>query len=129
MAGFQIGGTQLAQETDMDVTNGRDVARIRHLNDLLRCKGIGGEVFVTAGIDALGPAMVIRILREVAAFTAFTGGNDPHGEHDSARLKVDDLSILWKIDYFDRGLSYHSPDAADPAVTHRVMTIMLAREY
>ena len=85
----------------MEAVNGKDVARIRHLNDLLRCKGIGGEVMVTAGIDALGPAMVIWILREVAAFTEFTGDNDPHGERDCARLKVDDISILWKIDLME----------------------------
>ncbi len=113
----------------MEVVNGKDVARIRHLNDLLRCKGIGGEVMVTAGIDALGPAMVIRILREIAACTDFNRDNDPHGERDCARLQVDDLSILWKIDYFDRSLTYHSPDAADPSVTRRVMTVMLAHEY
>ncbi len=113
----------------MEVVHGKDVARIRHLNDLLRCKGIGGEVMVTAGIDALGPAMVIRILREIAVFTEFTGDNDPHGERDCARLKVDDLSILWKIDYFDQSLNHHSLNPADPAVTHRVLTVMLAHEY
>ena len=32
-------------------------------------------------------------------------------------------------DYFDRTLTHHSPDPADPAVTERVITIMLADEY
>jgi hypothetical protein len=112
----------------METVSGKNVARIRHLNDLLRCKGLGGEVMVTAGIDALGVAMVIRILREVALFTAFTTDNDPHGERDCARLKVDELSILWKIDYFDRSLNYHSLNPADPVVTRRIMTVMLAHE-
>jgi Protein of unknown function (DUF3768) len=31
--------------------------------------------------------------------------------------------------YFDRSLNYHSPDPTDPAVTVRVITVMLAAEY
>jgi hypothetical protein len=33
------------------------------------------------------------------------------------------------IDYYDRELSMHSPDPADPSITQRVITIMLAEEY
>ena len=113
----------------MDNSVETKVARIRHLNDLLRCKGIGGEVMITAGLDALGDVVVARVLREIAAFTLFTNDNDPHGERDCARLTVDGVSIIWKINYFDRNLEYHSPDPADPTVTVRVMTVMLAGEY
>jgi hypothetical protein len=31
--------------------------------------------------------------------------------------------------YFDKTLASHSPDPADPSVTERVITIMLAEEY
>ena len=37
--------------------------------------------------------------------------------------------MFFKIDYYDKTLTYHSPDAADPNVTERVITIMLADEY
>jgi hypothetical protein len=113
----------------MDTAVETKVGRIRHLNDLLRCKGVGGQVMVTAGLDAKEEEFVTRVLREIAAFTAFTNDNDPHGERDCARLTVDGESIIWKIDYFDRSLECHSPDPADPTVTVRVMTVMLAGEY
>jgi hypothetical protein len=34
-----------------------------------------------------------------------------------------------KLKAFDNDLTYHSPDPADPAVTRRVITIMVAEEY
>ncbi len=113
----------------MEVINGEKVARIRYLNDLLRCQGIGGQVMVTAGIDALGPETVLRIVKAVADFTDFNKDNDPHGERDCARLAVGELSILFKIDYFDRTMTMHSPDPAEPAATVRVLTIMRSDEY
>jgi hypothetical protein len=37
--------------------------------------------------------------------------------------------LLWKIDYYDIDLQYTSPNLADPAVTARILMIMLAEEY
>lgn len=105
------------------------VIRIRELNDRLRTAHQGGRVFVTVGVDALGPAAVTEILHAVAAFADFTSDNDPYGEHDCAVLTVDDRRIIWKIDYYDTEMQYHSPDPADARVTTRVMTVMLAEEY
>jgi hypothetical protein len=34
--------------------------------------------------------------------------------------------VFFKIDYYDEALAMHSPDPADPNVTQRVMTLMLA---
>jgi hypothetical protein len=104
-------------------------ARIRQLNDQLRCKAIGGRTVITQGIQALGTDGVRKVLTAVARFNDFTEDNDPWGEHDCAILTVDGRRVIFKHDYYDRDLTYHSPDASDPAVTERVLTVMLAEEY
>jgi hypothetical protein len=49
--------------------------------------------------------------------------------HDFGSFKADGAVIFFKIDYYDKALAAHSPDPADPSVTERVITIMLAEEY
>ena len=104
-------------------------ARIRELNDQLRCKAIGGRIVITPGIQALKADYLRAVLLAVARFNEFTEENDPWGEHDCAILNAAGRRVLFKVDYFDRDLAYHSPDASDPAVTERVLTVMLAEEY
>ena len=106
-----------------------ETGRIRAFNDALRRCGRGGRIMITAGLEARGSENVARVLAAVAAFDNFTDDNDMHREHDCAILRVDGIQVLFKIDYFDRDLSFHSPDPSDPAVTERVMTVMLAEEY
>jgi hypothetical protein len=43
-------------------------ARIRKLNDQLRCKAIGGRIVITRGIEALGTDGVRNVLAAVANF-------------------------------------------------------------
>jgi hypothetical protein len=104
-------------------------ARIRRLNDELRCKATGGRIVTTKGLQALGTGGITEVLTAVSRFDDFTDDNDPWGEHDCATLTVSGRKVLFKIDYYDLSLTWHSPDASDPAVTQRVLTVMLAEEY
>jgi hypothetical protein len=104
-------------------------AAIRNLNDAFRTSLAGGAVLLTAGIIALGAEAPVRILAAVRAFDAFDADNDPWCEHDFGALEVDGERIFFKLDYFDLTRAMHSTDPADPSVTERVMTIMLASEY
>jgi len=103
--------------------------RIRALNDEMRWKLTGGLAVMTPGIAALGPEAVESIVKTIAVFDDFCHANDSHEEHDFGSFQAEGETIFFKIDYFDRNLTYHSPDPADPAVTRRVITIMLASEY
>lgn len=104
-------------------------ARIRALNDDLRCNGEGGRVLVTAGVASLRAAVQTAVLTAVATFTGFEAADDPYDEHDFGAVSVSGDVYFWKIDTYDTDLIGHSPDPADPAVTARVLTIMQAAEY
>jgi hypothetical protein len=106
-----------------------DILAIRTLNDHFRRTLTGGTVALTPGIAALGADAVKRIVRTITVFDDFCSANDPHGEHDFGAFNAEGETIFFKIDYYDRSLRLHSPDPADPAVTRRVITIMLAEEY
>ena len=103
--------------------------RIRVLNDDLRQYLLGGLAVITPGVAALGQQAVERIVKTIAVYDDFCHANDPHEEHDFGSFQADGQTIFFKIDYYDKSLTYHSPDPSDPAVTERVITIMLADEY
>ena len=103
--------------------------RIRTLNDDLRQYLLGGLAVITPGVAALGQQAVERIVKTIAVYDDFCHANDPYEEHDFGSFEAEGEKIFFKIDYFDKRLRYHSPDPSDPAVTERVITIMLADEY
>jgi hypothetical protein len=103
--------------------------RIRTLNDDLRQDLLGGLAVMTPGIAALGQQAVERIVKTIAVYDDFCHSNDPHEEHDFGSFEADGQKIFFKIDYYDKTRTYHSPDPSDPSVTERVITIMLADEY
>lgn len=103
---------------------------IRRLNDALRSgESDDGVIVITSGIRAMGSDFVGAAAEAVAAFDDFNPDNDPHLEHDFGALEVRGERVFFKHDYYDLAMTGLSPDPADPAVTRRVMTIMLASEY
>ena len=102
-------------------TKSTQTERIRTLNDALRKNFGQGQAVMTTGIAALGPEAVANI--------DFCHANDPYEEHDFGSFEADGHTIFFKIDYYDSTLTVHSPDPSDPAITKRVITIMLAEEY
>ena len=102
---------------------------IAKLNDKLRKEGTGGTIVVTRGVAGIEGFDGQELLSALATFDGFDPDNDPHGERDFGDLTMRGTDLLWKIDYYDPGLCFGSNDPADPAVTHRVLTIMLPEEW
>ena len=103
--------------------------RIRLLNDTFRSTFVGGQVVMTAGVNALPDEAKATVLSKVRTFTDFNGDNDPHGEHDFVSFEHDGETYFAKIDYYAPDMDGGSEDAADPQKTTRVLTIMRADEY
>jgi hypothetical protein len=103
--------------------------QIRALNDALRHNFREGTAVMTVGVAALGAEAVARIVKTIAVYDDFCHANDPYEEHDFGAFEADGHTIFFKIEYYDKSLTCHSPDAADQSVTERVITVMLAEEY
>lgn len=101
-------------------------SKIALLNDAFRKSFSGGQVMMTAGVDALPDMVKCAALHEVATFNAFTGDNDPYGEHDFGSFELCSRKFFWKIDLYEEP-GVKGPDG-EPVVT-RVLTVMLAEEY
>ena len=121
-------------------------ARIARLNDLARsAMGVACTAVATVGFRSLPASDQSRVRELIETYDAFDDDNDPHGERDFGtiyqlgdgrwttdrrRVRDDERErVFWKFDYYDRDLQFGSEDAANPAVTRRVLTIMLSDEY
>ena len=113
----------------MTTTDVGERARIRVLNDRLRTECLGGAIVCTNGVAALPEETRRAVMAAVQAFDAFNEANDPYGEHDCAVIEAAGQRIIFKVDYFDLDMRMGSPDPSNPAVTTRVLTLMLAEEY
>jgi len=117
--------------------------RIARLNDRARqAMGLAGVAVATEGFRALPDEDQSRGRELVETFDEFTPDNDPYGERDFGAIYQDGdgrwttarparpaETVFWKINAYDRDLRFGSEDPANPAVTRRVLTIMLASEY
>ena len=103
--------------------------KIRDLNDAFRTSFQGGKVVLSAAVNDRDPDLNHDLFGKVRGFDAFSGDNDPYGEHDFGSLDIAGDKFFWKIDYYDKSMEFGSEDASDPTQTTRVLTIMYASDY
>lgn len=102
---------------------------IARLNDAFRKNLSKGILMLSQGIHLNTIEDIEKIISLVRNFNDFDEGNNPYGERDFGAFDFKGRKIFWKIDYYDEELTFHSPDATDPSLTTRVLTIMYAEEY
>ena len=90
---------------------------------------IPGQIVFTHGINDKGSKFGKAALMAVQNFNAFTEDNNPHRERDFGAIEIEGETVFWKIDLYDAELRAYTPEPANPAVTRRVLTVMLASEY
>ena len=88
-----------------------------------------GRVVITRGVQARGAGFLQKLMAAVQAFDRFEASNDPYGQRDFGEVEIDGVRVWFKLDLFDRAFRYGSENPADPAVTRRVMTLLLPDEY
>ena len=101
----------------------QQASRIAGLNDDFRRKGFA--VTITSGVQAMPD--LAGLLEAVREYDGFFDSNDPYGEHDFGTVIWCKQKVFWKIDYYNESLDGWC-DPVSPGC-HRVLTVMLAREY
>ena len=136
----------MSAATGLSAAAREQTARIARLNDLARrAMGVACTAVATVGFRSLPEADKSQVRELIETYDAFDEDNDPHGERDFGtiyqlaegrwtterpRLREDERErVFWKLDYYDRQMEFASDDAANPAITRRVLTIMLSDEY
>ncbi len=104
------------------------LARIRYLNDLLRVTFAGGIVVTSRNFANLCAEVKAVALGRVRTFSRFTKDNDPHEEHDGGAFFIGQQNFIWKIEYFDKSMTFGSEDPSNEEVTTRVLTVMLGED-
>ena len=131
------GGRCLASQKDTDMddrgsTATTDLPRAEAIavqNDKLRKMGEGGSIMITSNVQRItgfDPAVLAAAL---ANYDGFDADNDPHGERDFGCMTMWGYDLIWKIDYYDKELEFGSDDPADPKLTHRILTAMVAGDW
>jgi hypothetical protein len=101
---------------------------IAELNDMFRTNPFG-DLYLTRSISSMPTSVQAEIIGRVRTFDTFSPDYDRYGEHDFGSFEYSGQTIFWKIDCYDTKLKLGSPDPANPALTRRVLTILLAEEY
>lgn len=101
---------------------------IRRLNDELRTTLSGGRIMLTRGVRQLPESDQSAVIEALVAYTGFAPDDQERDQHDFGLIQLGQIRAIWKINYLDQDHRYASPDPSDPALTRRVLKVMLVDE-
>ena len=84
---------------------------------------------LSQAVQGLNEESLQQLLEQVKTFNEFSEDNDPWDEHDYGRIEFEGNTYLWKIDYYNKNMTGHSPNSADDSVTRRIICVMRSDEY
>ena len=92
--------------------------------------GLRGRVLLTRAVAERGPLFPLLCLLEIAGHETFDPEDDPEGRHDFGAVEVEGERVWFKIDlYSDEAMEWGSEHPDDPALTYRVLTVMLPSDW
>lgn len=112
-----------------------DIGKIAVLND--RCRqGLDRNARIVVTRTCLGRLVrgecraleVIAQAKLMAAVRGYQFRTEDGPERDRGEFTIGTETVRFKIDYYDAALEYGSEDPANPAITTRVLTIMLPED-
>lgn len=92
-------------------------------NDRMRQTLDGCKVVLTEAVRMLPTITRALLMLRVKDYNDFSDGNNPHGERDFGKIRLEGVDYFWKFDYYDGDYKYFELDG------NRVLTIMRADEY
>jgi len=102
--------------------------RIKELNDALRSKFEGGQVYYSQGFLALDERVKAEAVNAVMGYEF--DDEDTEDEHDLGTVRIQSQTVVFKIDYYsDTRLKFMSADPFDSGRTIRVLSILLLGEW
>jgi hypothetical protein len=107
----------------MQVSTKVDQQIVAIRNDIFRLTNYA--IRLTKGVFAMPD--LNGLIKEIRYFNSFSVKNDPYQEHDFGVIKWHGKEVFWKIDYFDKSMTYWENPMSDSC--RRVLTVMLASEY
>lgn len=102
--------------------------KIAELNDKVRSTFNNGQILATKNFKALDDNTQSLAIEAIRKFTDFNESNDPHGEHDTAIVKVREIKKAFKFSfsYFEKENAINRSMPEIEQITKRVMTIDVA---
>lgn len=119
----------MANQSEAICTEVPRAETIARLNDQLRKTGAGGTVMVTQNVRNITGFDPAALAATLATYQDFDPHGDPHGERDFGTMTLWGYDLIWKVDYYDKGVNYGSDDPANPEITHRVLNVLLATDW